>query len=350
MKLTNVILAVMLTVVLLISSVMGVTAASVPSADHSMQEVLALYQATAGIQTVTVAQTAAWDYDHDGNLSMRDALLLYGDVSGSKPMMQEALAFETTTINSWVGSSLDAPSVITTAEQWQAFRVAYFGDYQPFAYFGDIAVPENAVIPVSAPQQDAYVAAVSADDTAVYVALVDIAVDGTVTIESDRYILIEVDPTAVADKEIVVTHYTDTATMCPAQNATVYAAPMAAECDCGYDHAKPVVFDSLSAQEVYIAAHASEAVDASAYVPYDEAFYEEYVLVELYAVFGIPSLNLKAEYMLATADTVFINVTHTVHTESAPSVLEYAHVLVPVSREVYQGQDIVAQMCAYKYY
>lgn len=348
MKLAKVVFSLFLAVVLLVSSVAGVTV-SAASSDRAMADALALYQAASGKQQPSVAQTAAWDFNHDGRLTMRDALLLYNDVSGCKPLAQQALAYETTMINSWVGSSLDAPSVITTAEQWQAFRVAYFGDYQPFAYFGDITVPENAVIPVAAWQQNAYVAAVSADDTTVYVALVDVAVDGTATIESDRYILIEVDPTAVADKEIVVTHYTDTATMCPAQNATVYAASGAEECACGYDHAKPVVFDSLSAQEAYLAAHASDVVDASAYAPYDEAFYEEYVLVELYAVFSIPSFDLRAEYLLVTPDMVIVNAAHTVHTEPAPTMLEYAHMLVPVSRELYHGQDVAAELCAYPY-
>ncbi len=348
MKLSKFALSLLFVFALLGCAVMGV-AASPAEADgtHAMQEALALFQATTGRQTVTVAQAAAWDFNHDGRLTVRDTLLLYKDASGRAPLAQQALTFETTAINSWVSAPPETPPVITTAEQWQAFRAAYRGSYQPFAYFGEITVPENAIIPVQAMQTDAYIAAVSADDTTVYVALVTLEVDGTMTTESNRWLLVEADPAAVQGKTVVVTRYTDTATLCVAQNTAVYTTTVSADHDCGYNHTQPLVFATAEEQAAYLAAHENDIVDASAYDPYDADFYEDYVLVELYAAFGTPSLNLKPEYLLVTSDAVYVSVSHTVYNEPVMAVMEFNHVLIPVSRDVYQDQPIVAQLTAY---
>ncbi|MBQ3258931.1 MAG: hypothetical protein IJA68_00240 [Clostridia bacterium] len=335
---------------------------STPRTALNMTDVLTAYQAVAGNNVITAYATALVDADFDGGLAMNDVLKVYQTVAGGNTEILPSVAYKARSVAAAgfdaVGSD-NGPQLIKTAAEWRSFRAA-FDEVPQSAYYpiGDLDFDNQALIAVPEMAEDLYVADVATDDDTLYVSLVSLAVPSTDPAERAAWLFIQIDHTAFegkSDFEVVV-YRENQATYEGVVNVTskiVYYNldyPFLPDIPCGCEDHVNLIFRSREECEAFVEAHQYpeaplpiETITMDDFAAYDDAFFEEYMLVR--TIYSAPSSGyeiLPFAYFNASEDRLILH-RHVIIPDDDDYVLlaHGTHVAyVPVPKSYDHGQPI----------
>lgn len=350
-------MSIMLTALLLFSSVIGATAKSAPRADvdgsgeMTLVDAEELFSAINGQITLTPYQIALADTDHNGELSLLDAQKAFYALNG-KATLPETLPFEVRYVD--VADEVCAyssPDVITTNEEWQGFINGHVG-IDPNVFTVSPVGEGKALITVPLIVHDSYVASVSAEDDTVFVSMVALSPADVEAIPHTAYAFVEVDAAVVQGRVVRRPTYMDaSAVHKPAYaQAAVYEVRQIGADTGEWDPFAPLAFESVEECAAFAATHDESYAEfplsslerADVFASYDEAFFENYVLVRTTHTVNTSGYTPAPSGYVATADHLFVDVDLTVPFSTDAVLLggETFAVYTPVAREDYVGQEI----------
>ena len=299
-----------------------------------MFDALALFASASGRVTPTPSEIALGDLNRDGTLTTQDALYAYAAASGETVPVPSDVAFETRYI------ALDVPlydvapiGILNTKEDWDAF--IYQDDaVDPACYdvLWSYSTQTLIALPVAT---DAYVAAVTADEEALYISLVHSALGN----QKQRYAFVAVDKAAAQDRDVTVLSYFDDSTVVPLDLV---------ECSSGnaksYRSVDACLIRNREELEAFsLAYHETSASEMQGFQTYTDRWFEDHMLIWAGYVAAYHGDDMHILSCTMQDGAIYLHRALKVHAygDMGFTTVKTMPMMMSVTRDGYDGQELV---------